>query len=1824
MKKYALIIIGLALLLACQCNGDILYRATFGYLSSNNPPSPEPEDVEYSSIENWNIYISMPGLIQSKYENDDAFQTQSHGRYSLYLKDPDSTTNYAKATSPIFINNANEYMIEFWFYVPGNGVAFNEGFPILTPLNANGADTNGTDLKLTIIPSKTTPAYMDVFASNMSECALVGRLDSTDQWYKLQLHRRGDSVDVYLMSELKTTLAAASSLKANMLRIGAASVDVQGEAYWDDFIVTTVPQGVHPRLFVDSAGVEALRQRAQSNTMTVLGKSYRQIFYEDIGDQAIWWAEDPFLNNNAGYTLHDVKWVYPFYQPPRRSSSGYPAWTEAGQDSFPERIEDMAIAAVVLDSQKYYDYLKPILKAFGTWQQWTDPDFRHPYYMYACLDEGHFTQSIALAYDLLFNHLSNYEKMNVQNAIITLGLQHLNYQFFLPERGEGADFWAVTRSGLGIGSLVIDPPCMSYLNNSKETVENKLICNPYNMDPNRQTAQSTVYGYYTAAMTTKWVEAVTRASVGYPDYYDYPFYSNYADSRPKWHPVRGNKAYQPIFTQDYGRDMLGNDPSSVYLIASRKNNEYAQFIASKWPWPSTCEFVPWCRFVWFDASVDTVRPDESLGRGINFQDVGCTSMRTDWTDDGFTVFLKSGVRASGHDHKDKNSFVLLGRNGWLLKDYSTWGGETNRHSTILIDGEGQAGFYQFPGSYLKRGYIEKYFSDFHYSYSAGRAESLYVYFESPYNNKLDLYRRELLIDNDNKILLLNDNIKRAESTNHTIDWLLAVPNVSIHSDSAAIYLEDDTLWCRMLSPQNSPLQHIQEINPLYTPDTVFNCINVEPNPLDTPVASAKYLAVFFRHDPLNPNRSIVAVSGHKINGVTTGNTYLLYADSLDQMESAYYVTNAMDTVVNVMAGLLTNHEYRIVIQDTISKHAMAIFDTTTTGGGTIRFVFNANGKPCKVFITTDYALPMGTIGTDENNIGFKYTKLNTTASYPYALVDDMFITQKHWVNNDTLPGFGYWVEDSTGWIPYGQEGIYLLALSQQDHPNVFTVKYRVLGTLCSQIYESPMYFNDIKPSYGTIAVNNSDSFANSCTVQVKVGGSDAFPGLWKMRFNEAPFGIQSGYRNIVGNGTFESLAGWAALRATVQDGYARLWGREAADTTVVTAWLKKIVLAATVDTFRGKLLRITNDIYAQNVTKAKRYIEVFYSDTLNPSSAIFGLKNISTGAGGYWRSQSDTFTLNIGSRPVSNMIICYQVYGGINTPPPDSNQYDYTISLDNVRLEPVAIEPVTEQIIDYWSQADTQQVYNYQVSSGDGLKRIYLQLQDSSHNISSEPGWYDEIILDRTKPISDITSPTSGSNVSGTVSVRANSSDANYQGWTLECRPVGGSEWTYLSSGTNQLNHKFVFYYWNTNNFSDGQYYLRLTAVDKAENVKADTHQVRICNEGLPPEEIESNLVTFDCLPVDAATDAQGCLYITDTQDNKIWKYSPQGDSIFCFGYRSNGQDTIGFSQPVGIFVDDSDAIWVADCYNAKIKKFSQNGEMLLSFGDHGNGPGEFNQPTGLFVDNGFIYITDKMNNRVQKFNYYGSYINHFGDSILFQPSGIAIAWDYTDSLPVKYIYISDTKHNRVARFTLEGILYDTLAFGIGLNQAWDICFDDIGNLFIADVLNNRIVAVDPYGSPYLSFGVQGSGPGEFNKPQGLAFSPDGRYLYVVDTHNNRIQRFEVKVTSWGGGSMSSGRINLPANLPSVYTMSASYPNPLHSVSTIDFALPRSGPVKLSVYNITGQKVKSLVDGTLEAGYHAIRWDGRDNCGVKSANGVYFVKMSADGFNALKKLVILR
>jgi len=89
--------------------------------------------------------------------------------------------------------------------------------------------------------------------------------------------------------------------------------------------------------------------------------------------------------------------------------------------------------------------------------------------------------------------------------------------------------------------------------------------------------------------------------------------------------------------------------------------------------------------------------------------------------------------------------------------------------------------------------------------------------------------------------------------------------------------------------------------------------------------------------------------------------------------------------------------------------------------------------------------------------------------------------------------------------------------------------------------------------------------------------------------------------------------------------------------------------------------------------------------------------------------------------------------------------------------------------------------------------------------------------------------------------------------------------------------------------------------------------------------------------------------------------------------------------------------------------------------------------------------------------------------------------------------------------------------------------------------------------------------------------------------------------------------------LPDSYALDQNYPNPFNPSTQISFSLPSSGNVSLSVFNVLGQKVVTLVDGEMVAGNHVVEFDGS-----ALASGMYFYRIDTDSFSETKKMVMLK
>ncbi len=94
--------------------------------------------------------------------------------------------------------------------------------------------------------------------------------------------------------------------------------------------------------------------------------------------------------------------------------------------------------------------------------------------------------------------------------------------------------------------------------------------------------------------------------------------------------------------------------------------------------------------------------------------------------------------------------------------------------------------------------------------------------------------------------------------------------------------------------------------------------------------------------------------------------------------------------------------------------------------------------------------------------------------------------------------------------------------------------------------------------------------------------------------------------------------------------------------------------------------------------------------------------------------------------------------------------------------------------------------------------------------------------------------------------------------------------------------------------------------------------------------------------------------------------------------------------------------------------------------------------------------------------------------------------------------------------------------------------------------------------------------------------------------------------------------------MPETHSLSQNYPNPFNPETVIHYDLPVRGRVHVSVFNMMGQKVATLVDGEMDAGSHSVVWNAKDSNGESLASGVYLYRMETDGFVQTRKLILMR
>ena len=137
-----------------------------------------------------------------------------------------------------------------------------------------------------------------------------------------------------------------------------------------------------------------------------------------------------------------------------------------------------------------------------------------------------------------------------------------------------------------------------------------------------------------------------------------------------------------------------------------------------------------------------------------------------------------------------------------------------------------------------------------------------------------------------------------------------------------------------------------------------------------------------------------------------------------------------------------------------------------------------------------------------------------------------------------------------------------------------------------------------------------------------------------------------------------------------------------------------------------------------------------------------------------------------------------------------------------------------------------------------------------------------------------------------------------------------------------------------------------------------------------------------------------------------------------------------------------------------------------------------------------------------------------------------------------------------------------------------------------------------------------------------LLFQDNKKISINIPNYNGYISK--LKIISAMPDSIQKEIDDILASLPLKFSLGNNYPNPFNPSTIIPFELIKPSFVSINVYDLLGRKVRELVNNYENMGKHSILWDGSNDLGLKVSSGVYIVKMKADKFFAIKKVILIR
>lgn len=506
----------------------------------------------------------------------------------------------------------------------------------------------------------------------------------------------------------------------------------------------------HPRLYFTDASLPAVRANAANAVDAFFGKTGKQLWDELEGTANGYLTETSFPVTYYGG--HVVTYPLPPEQPsPMPNPPGfhegvYPYWTLMSR-GVEMRLETLSLAYAVTEDEDYADKAKAYMLAVAEWDTWTDPTYSCA--GTTCLDTAHLTFGVGMAYDILYDLLTEPERAAVRAALDVKGLAPL-YADVKNKFDHNLQMLRASALASGASAVLGElPDAHKYLTGATDYFQ-------WYLDARMESGQQEgmLYTSYSVDNMIRGLDHLSRVT-GLRDYIEHPFFDDFLVRWSNYFLAPGGAGLANFSDSSianfYSLSMLavnswlGSGEAGWYLEETKGGSDtFSQFLFYR-PQPPVSEPNSWPRSAVLD-------------------EIGWAALRSGWEKEDTLLAFVSNNSRMGHNHYDQNSFQIAVNGSWIAgdpgyQDFTPGAAHdfTVRlgHSTIQADGMGQS---KLGGGSLTTGMLAET-----YDYVKGSAAGAYD------NPKLTKYDRHIVYVNSDYFVMLDDLQANAE---HEYDWVL--------------------------------------------------------------------------------------------------------------------------------------------------------------------------------------------------------------------------------------------------------------------------------------------------------------------------------------------------------------------------------------------------------------------------------------------------------------------------------------------------------------------------------------------------------------------------------------------------------------------------------------------------------------------------------------------------------------------------------------------------------------------------------------------------------------------------------------------------------------------------------------------------------------------------------------------------------------------------------------------------------------------------------------------------------------------------------------------